>query len=81
MVARSNRRLSAASICSRAAVAGLGLEGVVDHLLAERDQLAPHMEIVDQPAIIEGVDDGRRAADQAGEIAVAALGDQVGIVA
>ena len=60
---------------------GLGLEGVVDHLLAERDQFAAHMEIVDQPSIIVGIDDGRGGAGQAGEIAIAAQVDQVGIVA
>ena len=42
--------------------------GDVDDVLADRDQFAPHGEVVDVAAVVVGVDDGRRFASQAGEI-------------
>ncbi len=42
--------------------------GDVDDILADRDQLAPHGEIVDAAAVVVSVDDSRRFAREAGEI-------------
>ena len=42
--------------------------GDVDDILADRNELAPHGEVVDAAAIVVGVDDGRRLAGEAGEI-------------
>ena len=42
--------------------------GDVDDVLADRDELAPHREIVDAAAVIVGVDDRRRLGGEAGEI-------------
>src|SRR5208337_4418032 len=42
--------------------------GDVDDILADRDQLAPHGEIVDAAAVVVSVDDRGRLAREAGEI-------------
>ena len=42
--------------------------GDVDDILADRNEFAPHREVVDAAAIVVGVDDGRRFAGEAGEI-------------
>ena len=42
--------------------------GDVDDILADRNELAPHREVVDAAAIVVSVDDGRRFAGEAGEI-------------
>ena len=44
------------------------IEGDVDHILADIDQLAPDREIVDCAAIIHRVDDGRRLGGEPGEV-------------
>ncbi len=48
------------------------VEGVVDHVLAERDQLAADEEIVDQVAVLLGVDDADHRGREPGEVARAA---------
>ena len=44
------------------------VEGDVDHVLADVDQLAPDREIVDRAPVIHRVDDGRRFGGKAGEV-------------
>ncbi len=44
------------------------IEGDVNDILADRDQLAPHREIVNAAPVIVGVDDGGRLAGKAGQI-------------
>ena len=46
--------------------------GLVDDVLAEGDELAPEVEVVDRAGVILGVDDGHRRADKAREILGAA---------
>ena len=53
----------------------VGLEGVVDHVFAERDQLAAQEQIVDQPTVIAGVDDRDHAAGEARQVLHAAGGN------
>ena len=56
-------------------------EGVVDHVLAERDQLAPEVEVVDGAAVVARVHDGDGAALQLGEVVRAAgLGERLVLV-
>ena len=42
--------------------------GDVDDVLADRDQFAPHGEIIDAAAVVVGVDDGRRFGGEARKI-------------
>ncbi len=44
------------------------VERAVDHVLADRDQVAPHREVVDRASIVRGIDDGGRFRGKAGEI-------------
>ena len=44
------------------------IEGDVDHVLADLDQIAPDREVIDGAAVIHGVDDGRRLGGKPGEI-------------
>ena len=46
-----------------------GVEGAVDRVLADPDQPALESEVVDQPAVVGGVDDGFGRLRQAAEIA------------
>ena len=46
--------------------------GLVDDVLAEGDELAPEIEVVDRAGVVLGVDDGHRRADKAREILGAA---------
>ena len=47
-------------------------EGLVDHVLAERDQLAPQVEIVDGAAVILGIDDRDHRAGEPCKVLAAA---------
>jgi hypothetical protein len=44
------------------------VEGDVDHILADEDQVTPHRKIVDRTPKVGGVDDGGRFGGEAGEI-------------
>ena len=44
------------------------VEGDVDHVLADPDQVAAQRQVVDGPAVILGVDDGGRFGGEAGEV-------------
>ncbi len=44
------------------------LEGVVDHILAQGDELAPEIKVVDGAAVVLGVDDGHEARLQLGQV-------------
>ncbi len=44
------------------------VEGDIDHVLADPDQLAPDREVVDRAAVVQRVDDGGRFGGEAGEI-------------
>ena len=44
------------------------VEGDIDHVLADLDQLAPDREVVDRAAVVHRVDDGGRFGGEAGEI-------------
>ena len=44
------------------------VEGDVDHVLADRDQLAPDREVVDRAAVVHRIDDGRRFGGETGEV-------------
>ncbi len=46
--------------------------GGVDDVLAEADELAPQVEVVDRPAVVLGVDDGHRRAGEPREVLGAA---------
>ena len=51
-------------------------EGVVDDVLAEGDELALEVEVMENAAVFAGVDDGRRRGGEIGEICRAANVDQ-----
>ena len=53
---------------ARAARVDRRVEGDVDHVLADADQVAAHRQIVDGAAVILGIDDGGRFGGEAGEI-------------
>src|SRR5271154_3066584 len=44
------------------------VKGDIDDILADRNEFAPHGEVIDAAAIVVGVDDGRRLAGETGEI-------------
>src|ERR1700734_2094855 len=44
------------------------VKGDIDDILADRNEFAPHGEVIDAAAIVVSVDDGRRLAGEAGEI-------------
>ena len=58
--ARSKSRFSAVSICCVAARSRSWLIGLVDDVLADGDELAPQIEVVDGAAVILGIDDRHR---------------------
>ena len=44
------------------------VEGDIDHVLADLDQVAPDREVVDRAPVVHGIDDGRRLGGEPGEI-------------
>ncbi len=44
------------------------VEGDIDHVLADLDQIAPDREVVDRASVIGGIDDGGRFGGEAGQI-------------
>ena len=66
--ASPNRRVSASSICSLGGKSTGRVEGHVDHVLADQDQLAADGEVVDGAAVVAGVDDGGGVGGEPAEI-------------
>ena len=81
LIARSKSFFSVSSICVWRVALEIVRVGVVDHVLADIDQLPAQVEIMDRAAVIGGVDDGDHRGRQPPEILGAAdLGERAVLI-